>query len=66
MGAAANAVFAIPAQTVRGAYEKLRIVSLATGTGAQDANEDLAYSQDHDAPWIDNALADLERLAGVV
>ena len=68
MGAAANAVFAVKAQTVRGAYEKVKIARLATGSMAEsglgEGDADLSCHQDIDAPWIDNALADLERLAG--
>ena len=65
MGAAANAVFAIPAQTVRGAVEKLKIAYLATGDGEGTATGDdgLETYQDLKAPWMANVLADLERLA---
>ena len=66
MGKATNAVFATTAQTVRGAYEKLRIARLATGATAEGGDGDAGLScyQDFDAPWIDSALSDLERLAG--
>ena len=66
MGEVVNAVFACPAQTVRGAYEKLRITRLATGIGegSGTGDGDLCCYQDYDAPWIDSALADLEWLAG--
>lgn len=64
-GAAANAVFATPAQTIRGAVEKLKITRLVacTGDGAEADDVDLEVFQDRSAPWIDNAIADLERLA---
>ncbi len=65
MGAAANAVFAIPAQTPRGVYEKMKIVRMVVGIGdGPEGDDGLDCYQDYDAPWIDNALADLERLAG--
>ena len=58
MGKAANAVFAIPARTYRGATEKVKIAYLATG------DADLDAYQDFENPWMANAIADLERLAG--
>ena len=65
-GQAANAVFATPARSLRGAVEKVKIVRIVTGIGAEtgDGDADLGAYQDFDAPWIDNAIADLERLAG--
>ena len=64
-GAAANVVFAAPAHTIRGATEKMKIARLASGIGegSGTGDVDLAAFQDNDAPWIDNAIADLERLA---
>lgn len=68
-GAAANAVFAIPAQTIRGAVEKLKIVRLSAGDNFQgdiEGDENLCAYQDYDAPWFPTVIADLERLAGRV
>ena len=64
-GAAANAVFATPAQTIQGAIEKVKIARLVTDLteGAETGDADLAAFQENEAPWIDNAIADLERLA---
>ena len=66
MGAAANAVFAIPAKTAKGAVAKLKIARRASGATAEggDGDAELSCYQDYDAPWIDNAIADLERLVG--
>ena len=66
MGAAANTVFAIPAKTLRGAVEKMKIARCAVGytDDGSTGDGDLECYQDHNAPWIDNALADLDRLAG--
>ncbi len=66
-GAAANAVFAIPAQTIRGAVEKLKIVRLTVGDNLQgdiEGDENVCAYQDYDAPWFPTVIADLERLAG--
>ena len=67
-GEAAKAVFAIPAQTVRGALEKLKIVYLAVGNGKanpEDAGDyDLALYQTSETSWFAIAIADLERLTG--
>jgi len=66
-GAAANAVSAIPAQTLRGALEKLKIVRLAVGD-SYDAlgtgDEDLDAFQGYGDPWFGNVIVDLERLGG--
>ena len=64
MGKAANRVFAIPAQTYRGAVEKVKIANLATGDGegVGNADDDLETYQDFDNPWMKKAIADLERL----
>ena len=70
-GAAAQAVFAMPAQTIRAAVEKLKIVRLVVrvddGFGPDDDglgpdDENLRAFEDREALWIDNAIADLERL----
>ena len=44
---------------------KLKIARLASGIGegSGTGDIDLAAFQDHAAPWIDNAIGDLERLA---
>ncbi len=67
MGKAANRVFATPAHTYRGAVEKVKIAYLATGDeeGSGTGDADLAAYQDLESPWMANAIADLERLAGV-
>ena len=67
MGKAANAVFAIPARTYRGAVEKVKIAYIATGDGdgTYTGDVDLDAYQDFETPWMANAIADLDRLAGV-
>jgi len=67
MGKAANRVFAIPARTYRGAIEKVKIAYIATGDGdgTYTSDADLDAYQDLETPWMANAIADLERLAGV-
>ena len=60
-GKAANRVSAIPAQTYRGAVEKVKVANLAT----EDDDDELVSHQDSDNPWMKKAIADLERLAGV-
>ncbi len=64
-GKAVHAVFATPANTIRGAVEKLKIARIVIGIGDGDetADIDLEGFQDRKAPWIDNAIGDLERLA---
>ena len=64
MGKAANAVFAIPAWTYRGAIEKVKIAYIATGDGegTLTGDADLDAYQDFENPWMANAIADLERL----
>ena len=66
MGKAANRVFAIPARTYEGAVEKVKIAYIATGDGegTLTGDVDLDAYQDFDTPWMKNAIADLERLAG--
>ncbi len=61
---AVNAVFEIPAETVKGAFEKLKIVHIVVGNNHQDGDEDLDAYQDWDAPRMETVLADFERLAG--
>ncbi len=67
MGKAANRVFAVPARTYRGAIEKVKIAYIATGDGegTYTGDADLDAYQDFETPWMANAIADLERLAGV-
>ena len=64
-GKAALAVFAIPAQTMHGAIEKLKIAYLAIGDGdgTRTGDRDLEAYQDLDPPWMESVIADLERLA---
>ncbi len=63
-GAIANAIFEIPAETVRGTFEKLKIAHIVVGNNHQDGDENLDAYQDWDAPWMETVLADFERLAG--
>lgn len=66
-GAAANAIFAMPASTIQGAMEKIKIVRLAIGDiGDLDDGgaPDLECFQNHAKPWFALAVRDLERLAG--
>ena len=67
LGKAANAVFAIPAHTYEGAVEKVKIAYIATGDGegTYTGDADLDAYQDFETPWMANAIADLDRLAGV-
>jgi hypothetical protein len=60
---AAKAVFEVPARTLPGVLNKLRIVSIAVGDGLGDGDHDLAVNQEIGGPWIDVVIADLERLA---
>ncbi len=63
-GAIANAIFEIPAETVRGAFEKLKIAHIVVGNNHQDGDENLDAYQDWDAPWMETVIADFERLIG--
>ena len=63
-GALANAIFEIPAETVRGAFEKLKIAHIVVGNNHQDGDEDLDAYQDWDAPWMETVIADFARLLG--
>ena len=67
LGKAANRVFATPARTYPGAAEKVKIAYLATGDGEGTCtgDGDLSAYQDDENPWMKNAIADLERVAGV-
>ncbi len=67
LGKAAKRVFAIPARTYEGAVEKVKIAYIATGDGegTYTGDADLDAYQDFETPWMANAIADLERLAGV-
>ena len=60
---AAKAVFEVPARTLPGALNKLRIVAIAVGNGADGSDHDLAVNQEIGGPWIDMVIADLEHLA---
>lgn len=64
-GELVNGVFAIPATTLRGAIEKLKIVRLTVGANGDgsDADDDLDAFQEYEDPWFDKVLADLEHLA---
>ena len=64
VGALANAIFEIPAETVRGAFEKLKIVHIVVGNNHQDGDENLDAYQDWDAPWMETVMADFDRLLG--
>ena len=50
-----------------GAVEKVKIAYLATGDGegTYTGDADLDAYQDFETPWMANAIADLDRLAGV-
>ena len=63
-GATANAIFKMPAETVKGAVEKLKIVHIVVGNNHQDGDEDLDAYQDWNAPWMETVIADFDRLAG--
>ena len=63
---AVKLVFDTPAKTYQGVLAKLKIVEEAYGTGSGDGDADLEGNQDLDAPWLENVIADFERLAGVV
>ena len=56
---------ATPAKTIHGIVEKLKLARGVTGIGdgSAPADIDLIAFQDNEAPWIDSAIADLERLA---
>src|SRR5579883_2863941 len=63
MGAAANALFAIPAATPAGVLAKLKIVRLAVGTGTDDGDSDLeAYQHRRRRSWFDTTISDFERI----
>jgi hypothetical protein len=61
MGSTVVEVFKVPARTVPGAIEKLKIVSRAVGDG-NGVDDELALFQEIDQPWIDMVIADLKRL----
>ncbi len=67
MGRAANRVFAIPARTYWGAIAKVKIayIAIGDGDGTHTGDADLDAYQDFETPWMANAIADLDRLAGV-
>ena len=66
MGRTVKAVFDIPAKTYQGVLAKLKIVEVAYGTGNEDGDTDLEVYQELEAPWLENAIGDFERLAGRV
>ncbi len=63
-GALAAAIFETPAESAKGALEKLKIAYTAVGDGEGTAtgDNDLEAFQDLDAPWMQNVIADFERL----
>ncbi len=64
-GALAKTIFGTPAQTAKGALEKLKIAYLAVGDGGgtDTGDNELEAFQDLDAPWMKAVIADLERLS---
>ncbi len=65
-GALAKTIFGTPAQTVKGALEKLKIAYVAVGDGEETGtgDPDLESFQDLKAPWMEAVSADFERLIG--
>ncbi len=65
-GVLVKGIFETPAQTAKGALEKLKIAYTAIGDGGESDNGDvdLEAFQDWNAPWMETVLADFERLAG--
>ncbi len=65
-GALAKTIFGTPAQTVKGALEKLKIAYVAVGDGEETGtgDPDLESFQDLEAPWMEAVIADFERLIG--
>ena len=65
-GALAKAIFETPAQTAKGAIEKLKIAYTAVGDGegTSTGDNDLEAFQDLEAPWMEAVIADFERLLG--
>ena len=66
VGALVNAVFKTPAQTTKGALEKLKIayVAVGDGEGTGTGDNDLEAFQDLEEPWMVTVIADFERLIG--
>lgn len=63
MGRAVKAVFDTPAKAYHGVLAKLKIVEAALGPGGGMGDEELEAFQDYEAPWLENAIMDFERLA---
>ena len=63
-GKAVKAAFDTPAKTCQGVLAKLKIVEVAYGNGESGGDVDLECWQDQDAPWLENAIGDFERLIG--
>ena len=65
-GAVATAIFETPAETAKGALEKLKIAYMAVGDGVETdtGDSDLEAFQDLEAPWMEAVIADFERLIG--
>jgi hypothetical protein len=63
-GALAKTIFGTPAQTAKGALEKLKIAYTAVGDGEETGtgDPDLGSFQDLKAPWMEAVIADFERL----
>ena len=61
-GKAVKVVFGIPAKTYQGVLAKLKIVNVGYGDGESSGDENLEVFQDHDAPWLANAIEDFDRL----
>ena len=65
-GKAANAVFATPARTMDGAIAKLCLARYVVGIDPEMPETGcvaLSSYQNYKKPWIDNAIADVERMA---
>ncbi len=65
-GVLVKGIFETPAQTAKGALEKLKIAYTAIGDGGESDNGDIDLEafQDWNAPWMEAVIRDLERLAG--
>ena len=65
-GEAAQMMFELPARTVEGVLEKLKIAYQANGDGPGTDSGEVALSafQDLEDPWMAGIIRDLERLVG--
>ena len=63
-GALGNAIIETPAQTLKGAVEKLKIARIAVGSYRypDDGDQGLAVYQDWKKPWIETVGTDFDRL----